>query len=184
MSNLRNAVGRTVAVGALALGSIGMSMTGAHADSRSFNDSRTDRATDANIHKVTVSNENRVVVKVKHNYLDGNPRTVSDEVVFFDLDRRKAGPELKFRLDLVDGTTKLQSMRNWRPVSPRDCHFTVGYDRRNYVTKFRLGRGCLGETGKVRVAVKATSVIYAADPRKVVDWYHGYRDFTPWVKRG
>lgn len=142
------------------------------ADTYVFGDPADDIRAGADIRKVRVTNERRVVVVVRHRDLR---RAATPGVsVMVDNNRRRPGPE--FSVDLNINELYVWPVRRWKRYgdAPIGCPVTGRLDYQADLTRVVMARGdkCLRHRGPVRVSVAASG-----------DWAPGYRRFSPWVRR-
>ena len=158
----------------------------ATAATATFDDAAGDVAHPVDIYGVTVVNEKNVRVVIKHDDLRRSFRSGASGTVFLDTDPSEAGPEFAFTGGYFEGADyALIKTDGWtfgRRAVPLTCSYEMHLDYAADLTAMRMSRACLGNPGKVRVAVKAAGE--QPDGDIVHDWLGSRREFTPWVARG
>lgn len=170
------------AVAALALG-LAAPATAATA---TFDDAAGDVAHPVDLQSVTVVNEKNVRIVLQHDGLRRSFKSGASGTVFLDTDPAAKGPEYAFTGGFFEGADyALIKTDGWtfgRRAVPLTCSYEMHLDYAADVTRMRMSRGCLGNPGKVRVAVKVGGE--QADGDFVRDWLGSRRELTPWVARG
>jgi hypothetical protein len=171
----------------LAAGTIAAALlapTAATADVGSFKDARGDIAHGVDLWRVTVTNEKRVRVDLKHDNLVRDFRKGGGLSLFLDTDPTQAGPEFVLGAGLFEGSDyQLSRTDGWKPVGePLSCRHQLSLDYAADVTHTWFGRRCLGNPTSVRVAVKVAGE--RPSGRIVKDWLTSWHAFTPWVAQG
>ena len=94
-------------------------------------------------------------------------------------DRR--GPEYRLTTGMYAGTDyQLLRMRHGRPVGePLTCAHRVDLDFARDVVVVRMGDGCLGDPGQVRIGVKVVDLFDGSHP--VTDWLGAAGSWTDWL---
>jgi hypothetical protein len=169
---------QTTLAGALTVAALGVTATSARAGTPWYSDSKRDSAAGADIHRVRVMLGDRLRVTIQHDDLVPVPDGGAGGTVYVDLRPGKPGPELALTGGLMDGTDfALVRMRNWKPVGEQlTCGHTMALNYDTDRSLFVIGRSCLGDIDRARVAVRTVG----GDD---VDWLHGRRSFTDWIAR-
>lgn len=151
----------------------------AQADTVTVADRTGEVAAGTDILRARVTNgPRRVVVTTRHRELR---RTAFGGLgIFLDTRPGRPGPEYVFFAGIGDGTDwNFSRADGWRRVgSPLRCDTRYRIDFRRDVTRASISRACLRNTGRVRVAVLASTGNGAQD------WAPGRRTFSRWVARG
>jgi hypothetical protein len=149
-----------------------------HADTDAFRDRVGDLRAGADLHKVVVRNERRLVLKFKHEDLrDGYYAGVT---AYIDTTRRRIGPEYGIGGGIGgDSDWQMFRARRWKAVGsgPINCPSRLRVDYRNDTSKFVIPRRCLDGAGRVRVSVVAN------DDDGDRDWAPKFHRFYDWVGR-
>ena len=148
-------------------------------------DAHGDMAHGADIWKVTVGHRKQVTVDIRHADPVRSYKGGSSGSVFLDTDPARTGPEYVFTGGLFEGADyQLARVKGWKTVGPINlrCSYIMKLDYAGDVTHIAIGRGCLGDPAKVRVAVRTGGE--QPDGTLVRDWLHRPRSFTRWLARG
>ncbi len=153
----------------------------AHADVRRFTDPRHDTSSTVDILAVRVDNStthrNKVIVTVRQ----ANVRFGDSITIYVDTRAKDPGPEYA-----IAGTTAseylMRHQERWsgygKPI-PFQCGYRLRIHQRTDATRAVIPRHCLGDPGRVRVAVKAVR----GQPPTSRDWAEARRSWLPWVRR-
>jgi hypothetical protein len=150
-----------------------------------FRDSHGDVRSGVDLWKARVTHHKALTVDLTHRDLLRDPGKGQSVSIYFDTDPAHRGPEMVLGGALFDGGDYLLVRSGWKPstkVDPVQCRYSMRIDWAADQAHVRLGRGCLGDAAKVRVAVKAAA--YTKDGDVVRDWLGGRRHLTRWVHRG
>jgi hypothetical protein len=173
-----------VAAGAAAL-ALGLAAP-ATAATATFEDSSGDVAHPVDLQSVKVVNEKNVRIVLQHDDLRRSFKSGASGEVFLDTDPSRKGPEYVFTGGYFEGADyaliKTDGWTYGRRAVPLTCSYEMHLDYAADTTRMRISRGCLGNPGKVRVAVKVGGE--QADGDIVRDWLGSRRELTPWVARG
>lgn len=149
-----------------------------HADSGVFTDRVGDLRAGADLRKVVVRNEGRLILKFKHEDLRAG--YYAGVAAYIDTTRRRPGPEYVIGGGIGgDSDWQMWRTRRWRTVGsgPLNCPTNLKVDYRNDISKFVIARRCLDGAGRVRVSVVAN------DDDGDRDWAPRYHRFYGWVRR-
>jgi hypothetical protein len=174
---------QTALVGALALTALGATASGASAGTPWYSDSAGDSSAGADILKVRVMHGERLRVTIQHDDLVRSARSNAGGTVFVDLRPGKPGPELALTGGLTDGTDyALVRVRDWKPVGEQlTCFHRLVANFDTDRSLFVIGRACLGEVDRARVAVRTGGS--DGEGGYEVDWLNRRRHFTDWIAR-
>jgi hypothetical protein len=171
-------VGWAVAAGvAMGLGAMGV----AQADVARFVDANNDTSSSADIRVVQVDNTSTVRGKVIVRILQDKIRVGDSVEIFFDTRPRDPGPEFS-----IGGTFGSEYGMNHRerwgaygPFIPYRCGYRMKGDYTDGRTRVAVPRKCLGNPGKIRVAVR----VERGNPPTSRDWARAPRTWLGWVHR-
>lgn len=176
---LRSVTGLAVAVAA----TLTLAAAPATAATRDVTDKVGDVAAGVDITKVRIVHGDRVRVKTWHRNLTRQGSQGAS--VYLDFDTSRPGPELGLFGGLNAGTDYgLSRVRDWKQVGDQlTCWHDLDVDYAADTSLVRIGRGCLGNANRVRVAVKVGQY-KASSGTEVRDWLVSRRHLTAWVPRG
>ena len=169
---------RPVRALALALASTALVPLPSHADSAAFTDRVGDLRAGADLHKVVVRNEGRLILKFKHQDLRAG--YYASVTAYIDTTKRRIGPEYGIGGGIGGGSDwQMFRTRRWKALGsgPLNCPTNLVVDYRNDTSKFMIARRCLDGAGRVRVSV------VASDHDGDRDWAPEFHRFYGWVGR-
>ena len=150
-----------------------------------FRDAHGDVRSGVDLWKVKVTHHKALTLDLTHRDLQRDSRKGHSVSIYFDTDPAHRGPEMVLGGALFDGGDYMLVRDGWTPsntVDPVECRYRMSVDWAADTAQVRLGRGCLGDVDRVRVAVKAAAS--TKDGGVVRDWLDGRRHWTRWVTRG
>lgn len=152
----------------------------AHADVQRFTDPRNDTSSSVDIRSVRVDNStadrSAVVVAVQQDDV-----RIGDSIEIF-VDTRPADPGPEFSISgYVASEYVMHHRENWKNpgrMVPFRCGYRMRINEATDRTRVVMSRNCLGEPGKVRVAV-----LVERDASSTHDWAKARRTWLGWVSR-
>lgn len=177
-----------------ALVPVGVMTPDAQANVARFNDSLTDQAGEVGIHWVALDNSTASVDKIKvltrvgeiPSEPDGSPPL---QQLYIDTRPANPGPEYRVLTGQDIGLYRVDGWRDAGRYIAATCGGSAHYG--GYVGRYpktgshynrifvSIKRGCIGNPGKVRVAVHT----YFHPNRGPQDWARARKSFLPWVSR-
>lgn len=171
-----------VSAAALALGLLGVAAP-ARAETTTATDPADTYGSLSDIRRVTLNHgPEQVIVKVRFTDLvaesDAGP---SGMAIFFDHRPRVKGPEHRVDTGLQEGTDyQFTRTKGWAQAGDRlTCPVSLRLDFDKDVAITRVARECLGDAGRVRVAVKMVDLYDGSHP--ITDWLGNPRSFTSYA---
>lgn len=177
MSTLGRA--KTIAVAAAVIG-LALAVP-ADADVRRFTDARNDTSSSVDIRSVRVDNSttspNKVIVTVRQD----NVRIGDSITIYLDTRPHDPGPEYSIG-GAVASEFLMRHRERWKGsgrVVPFDCGYKLKIHQKDDRSRAVMPRSCLGDPGKVRVAVK----VERGYPPASHDWAKARKTWFSWVHR-
>ena len=129
---------------------LGIQPARAYADTRSFNDRSGDVRAGTDIINVSVRNEARVVITVRHRDLRHTLWVGIN--IYFDTTPARSGPDFVFAAGVGDGVDwNVWRANGWKPATgwPLNCALDYSIDFARDLTRASISRSCLNNPGRI-----------------------------------